>query len=88
MFYKKKKNAPLEWDLILYPSSKTLMKYEWITQARMTQERKNGMIKVVYSLVELKWQFLRYRKWYIRFTSVLDIDKTHKTLSRLARSGK
>lgn len=88
MFYKKKKNAPLEWDFILYPSSKVLMKYEWISIDRFARERKNGMIRTVYSLVENKWQFIRYRKWYIRFTSVLDIDKTHKTLSRLAKIGK
>jgi len=82
MFYYKKKNNPWINDIIVYPNMKTLIKYEWITRNTYMFERKNWVIVDAYYLVESKWEFSSYKKWYIRFTDIRTIDKASAAIKR------
>ena len=61
---------------------KTLMKYEWITKNTYMFERKNWVIVDAYYLVELKWDFSAYKKWYIRFTDLRTIENAAAAIKR------
>ena len=75
MFYKKKRNTPEIDDLIVYSNPDMLRRYEWITKSQYQWERKMWIILVSYSVTENKWEFVRYRKWFVRLTNpnVLDV---------------
>ena len=82
MFYYKKKNNPMPDDLIVYPSMALLMKYEGITKNTYMFERKKWLIQTTYTVLENKWEFVRYIKGYIRFWNAIQLDNMSSAIKR------
>lgn len=82
MFYYKKRNTPSIDDLIIYKSQKMLMKYEWINENKFISERRRWLILTTYSVLESKWEFIRYVKWYVRLTNSNILDNASEAIKR------